>query len=160
MNNKTTGPPNHPSLSLSQDVGICRGHGIVTCHGILQSPPNMQALAPSAPISLRPKSMFVMDLFSFSTSARASRQWQINVDVQISGRYRRILITQILRTHDTELTHVWMSLIQNLAHNSEIDSCLQDSIYIFDHIWQLFLNRYEHPPCVASQTAFSRLYSE
>ena len=66
MNDETTAPPNHLNLSLSKHS---------------TEPTTHQALAPSAPIWLYCKSMFVMDLLICSASAKAWRQRQIKVGV-------------------------------------------------------------------------------
>ena len=103
MNDKTPAPPNHPNLSLSKDAGKVWESDIMTCRSIQRfcgAHPTHQALAPSAPISLNRKSMFVTDEFIFRASAKAWKQRQIKAGVFIQGSTVQIVITEIRRTHD------------------------------------------------------------
>ena len=62
---------------------------MTSCHAAAFSdsaePTTHQALAPSVPILLCPKSMFVMDLLILSASAKAWRQRQMKVGVLLEG---------------------------------------------------------------------------
>ena len=100
-------------------------------------PTTHQALAPSAPILFSRKSMFVTDPFIFSASAKAWRQRQIKAGILFVGSTVK---TWSLKSweHETFNSDMWISLIQNLANNSESDRCLQHL-----HIWQFSLNRDE-----------------
>ena len=103
MNDETTGSPNHPNLSLSQDAGKVWKSDIMTCRSIQRfcgAHPAHQALAPSAPMSLENKPMLVTDEFVFSASAKAWKQRQIKAGVFIQGSTVQIVITEIRRTHD------------------------------------------------------------
>ena len=134
MNDETTGPPNHPNLSLSKDVGDMQSWHAAA---FSRAHPTHQALAPSAPIWFPDKSMSVTDAFVFSASAKAWKQRQIKAGVFIQGSTVQIGITS-LGKHMTFNSDMWISLIQNLANNAESDSCLQHL-----HIWQPSLNRDE-----------------
>ena len=82
----TTAPANHPNLSLSQDVREHDiFHQIAAAFSDSAEPTTHQALAPSAPIWLSSKLMFVTDPFIFSASAKAWRQRQIKVGVLLEG---------------------------------------------------------------------------
>ena len=81
----------------------CRKHNIMTCSSIQRfsgAHPTHQALAPSAPILLCRKSIFVTDAFVFSASAKAWKQRQIKAGVFIQGSTVQIVITEIRRTRD------------------------------------------------------------
>ena len=111
MNDETPAPPSHPNWSLSQDAGKVWESDIMTCRSIQRfcgADPTHQALAPSAPISLPAKSMFVTGEFVFSASAKAWKQRQIKVGVFIQGSTVQIVITEIRRNmtyHDIYLRH-------------------------------------------------------
>ena len=112
MNDETPAPPNHPNLSLSQDAGKVWESDIMTCSSIQRfcgAHPTHQALAPSAPISLSRKSMFLTDAFVFSASAKAWKQRQIKAGVFIQGSTVQIVITEIRRTHDIWPWHLNLS---------------------------------------------------
>ena len=106
MNDETPAPPNHPNhpnLSLSQDAGKVWESDIMTCRSIQRfcgAHPTHQALAPSAPMSLKNKPMLVTDEFVFSASAKAWKRRQIKAGVFIQGSTVQIVITEIRRTHD------------------------------------------------------------
>ena len=103
MNDETPAPPNHPNLSLSQDAGKVWESDIMTCRSIQRfcgAHPTHQALAPSAPIWLSHKKMFVTHLLILSASVKAWRQRQIKAGVFIQGSTVQIVITEIRRTHD------------------------------------------------------------
>ena len=103
MNDETTGSPNHPNLSLSQDAGKVWNSDIMTCRSIQRfcgAHPTHQALAPSAPILFSANLMSVTDAFVFSASAKAWKQRQIKAGVFIQGSTVQIVITEIRRTHD------------------------------------------------------------
>ena len=95
---------NHPNLSLSEDV-----ENIPSWHAAAFSdsaePTTHQALAPSSPIWLDTKVMFVMDAFVFSASAKAWRQtdegWRL-----VRGSFGQNLISEMLKRKDIQLRHV------------------------------------------------------
>ena len=103
MNDETPAPPNHPSLSLSQDAGKVWESDIMTCRSIQRlcgAHPTHQAFAPSSRMSLTCKLMLATDEFVFSASAKAWKQRQIKAGVFIQGSTVPIVITEIRRTHD------------------------------------------------------------
>ena len=103
MNDETPAPPNHPNLSLSQDAGKVWESDIMTCRSIQRfcgAHPTHQALAPSVPILLPLKSIFVTDAFVFSASAKAWKRRQSKAGIFIQGSTVQIVITEIRRTHD------------------------------------------------------------
>ena len=97
-------------------------------------PSTHQALAPSAPIRLMFKLMFVTDPFIFSASAKAWRQRQIKVGVLFEGPSDK---TWFLKSRE-QLTFNWdMSNLSDSKPGKTIQkSKVSFSIYIqYDNVW-------------------------
>ena len=94
-----------------------------------------QALAPSAPIWLPPKLMFVTDAFIFSASAKAWRQRQIKVGVLLEGPSDK---TWFLKCSEKRTFNWDMSNLSDSKHGKKTiqKSTASFSIYIqYDNVW-------------------------
>ena len=125
MNDETTGPPNHPNLSLSQDVENITSWDAAAFSDSAAPIPHTRPWPP------RRQSGSISNECSWRTSlSSAPRPRPGNGDRARLASSSRVLLFKSL----TFNSDMWISLIQNFASKAEIDSCLQHL-----HIWQLSL---------------------
>ena len=124
MNDETTGPPNHPNLSLSKDV-----ENITSWHATAFSD-SVEPIPHTRPWPPRNRSGCSPNRCSWRTSlSSAPRPRPGNGDRSRLASSSRILLLKSwsLKSgeHMTFNSDMWISLIQNFANNAETDSCLQ-----------------------------------
>ena len=141
MNDETTAPPNHLNLSLSKHS---------------TEPTTHQALAPSSPMWVDPKLMFVMDAFVFSASAKAWRQRQIKAGILFVGSTVKTWSLksweQICKSEkNTFNPDMWISLMRNLenngnqSRNSHFLYHLHARRSLLDQLW---MTKLQHPQTI------------
>ena len=134
MNDETTGPPNHPNLSLSKDVG-----DMTSWHAAAFSD-SAEPIPHTRPWPPRHQSGFLTNRCPWRTrlsSAPRPRPGGSNRSRLAASSSRALPFKSwSLKSgeHMTFNSDIWISLIQNLANKAESDSCLQHL-----HIWQLSL---------------------
>ena len=132
MNDETAAPPNHPNLSLSQDAGKVWESNIMTCRSIQRSPSHTPGLGPLG-TNLAVSQIDVRD--GRVCLQRLGQGLETETDQASSSRALPFKSWSLKSgEHMTFNSDLWISLIQNLANNAEINSCWQHL-----HIWQLSL---------------------
>ena len=149
MNDETPAPPNHPNLSLSQDAGKVWESDIMTLSATFSDSaepiPHTRPLRPRRQCrSIPNRSLWRTRLSSAPRPRPGNRDRSRLASSSRALRFKSWSLKS--REHMTFNSDIWISLIQNLANNTESDSCLPHL-----HIWQLSLNRdewwnYRGPP--------------